>query len=208
MEIEYREPAKYKFNVTEDFIDNEKLHAVTVAYNFGKISSKLGEKDYTVKGGEFKNIIFSCLAEINEYTWVKAPSLTYEEGGKTLFANIKSENKRDGKYTTTLDQLITAKKDNMIKGLENATYELWSQVAKGGVIKEGSKNEYFTPEYATDVTVGEDKDQKTGAGIIFTLNSEDQNINEDVYSTLIIKAKDYFGHDVVIKISDVLVKKR
>ena len=209
LEIEYRELAKYKFNVTEDFIDNEKLHAVTVAYNFGKISSKLGDKkDYTVKGGEFKNIIFSCLAEINEYTWVKAPSLTYEEGGQTLFANIKSENKRDGKYTTTLDQLITVEKDNMIKDLENATYELWSQVAKGGVIKEGSKNEYFTPEYAADVTVGEDKDKKTGAGIKFTLNSEDQNINEDVYSTLIIKAKDYFGHEVVIKISDVLVKKR
>ena len=211
LEVKYDGTTNYKFNVTEDFIDNEKLHAVTVAYNFGQISSKLGEKDYTVKGGEFKNIIFSCLAEINDYNWVdkKAPILTYaQENGQTLFAYIKSENTRDGKYSTTLDQLITEKCDKMIQDLENATYELWSQVKEGGAIKDGSKNEYFTPKYAAEVTVGEDKDQKKGAGITFTPNSAAQNPEGNVYSTLIIKAKDYFGHDVVIKISDVLVKKR
>ena len=210
LEVKYNGATNYEFNVTKDFIDNKKLHAVTVAYNFGKISSKLGDKkDYTVKGGEFKNIIFSCLAEINDYTWAKAPALTYaQEDGKTLFAYIKSENKRDGKYSTTLDQLLTDKCDKMIQGLDNATYELWSQVAKGGAIKDGSKNEYFTPKYAAEVTVGEGKDQKKGAGITFTPNSDAQNPEGDVYSTLIIKAKDYFDHDVVIEISDVLVKKR
>ena len=200
----------YTFTVANNFINNTTKHAVEVSYNFGLISSETGftsgaQKDYVVKGGEFKNIIFSCLAEINTYAWATAPSLTYAQtDGKTLLENIKSENKRDGKYTTTLDKLITAACDNMIQNLSGATYELWSQVAKDGAIKEGSKNEYFTPAYAASVTVG----TKTGAGITFTPNSEAQNPEATVYSTLIIKAKDYFNHDVTITIKNVEVKKR
>jgi len=201
----------YTFNVANSFIDNVTKHAVEVSYNFGQISSETGFttggilKDYVVKGSEFKNIIFSCLAEINTYAWATAPSLTYAQtDGKTLLANIKSTNTRDGKYTTTLDKLITNACDNMIQNLSGATYELWSQVAKDGAIKEGSKNEYFTPVYAASLTVG----TKTGAGITFTPNSEAQNPEATVYSTLIIKAKDYFNHDVVIKIANVEVKKR
>ena len=215
LEVKYDDTNKYKFNVTENFINNETKHAVTVEYNFGKISSKLGDtKDYTVKGGEFKNIIFSCLAEINTYAWATAPSLTYAQAdGTTLFSNIKVTNTRDGKYTTTLDQLMTVAKDNMIADLSNATFELWSQVAKDGAIKEGSKNEYFTPNYAADIkyTVkenGKDVEKTDGKGIKFTPNSEAQNPEATVYSTLIIKAKDYFGHDAVIEIKNVEVKKR
>ena len=215
LEVKYDDTNKYKFNVTENFINNETKHAVTVEYNFGKISSKLGgTKDYTVKGGEFKNIIFSCLAEINTYAWATAPSLTYAQtDGATLFSNIKVTNTRDGKYTTTLDQLMTVAKDNMIADLSNATFELWSQVAKDGAIKEGSKNEYFTPNYAADIkyTVkenGKDVEKTDGKGIKFTPNSEAQNPEATVYSTLIIKAKDYFGHDAVIEIKNVEVKKR
>ena len=215
LEVKYDGTNKYKFNVTENFINNETKHAVTVEYNFGKISSKLGDvKDYTVKGGEFKNIIFSCLAEINTYAWATAPSLTYAQAdGTTLFSNIKVTNTRDGKYTTTLDQLMTVAKDNMIADLSNATFELWSQVAKDGAIKEGSKNEYFTPNYAADIkyTVkenGKDVEKTDGKGIKFTPNSEAQNPEATVYSTLIIKAKDYFGHDAVIEIKNVEVKKR
>ncbi|MCQ4921380.1 hypothetical protein NE700_22095, partial [Phocaeicola vulgatus] len=72
-----------------------------VEYNFGIISSKLGgTKDFTVKGREFKNIIFSCLAEINTYAWATAPSWTYAQAdGTTLCSNIKVPNTRDGKYT-------------------------------------------------------------------------------------------------------------
>lgn len=204
----------YEFTVANNFIDNKTKHAVEVSYNFGQISSETGftsgaQKDYVVKGGEFKNIIFSCLAEINTYAWAAAPSLTYAQtDGKTLLANIKSTNTRDSKYTTTLDKLITAACDKMIQNLSGATYELWSQVAKDGAIKEGSKNEYFTPVYAASVTVGTGTSAKTGEGITFIPNSEAQNPEATVYSTLIIKAKDYFNHDVVIKIANVEVKKR
>lgn len=204
----------YTFTVANSFIDNVTKHAVEVSYNFGQISSETGFtggvlKDYVVKGGEFKNIIFSCLAEINTYAWATAPSLTYAQtDGKTLLENIKSTNTRDGKYTTTLDKLITLACDNMIQDLAGATYELWSQVAKDGAIKEGSKNEYFTPAYDASVTVGTGASAKTGEGITFTPNSEAQNPEATVYSTLIIKAKDYFNHDVVIKIANVEVKKR
>lgn len=202
----------YTFTVANNFIDNTTKHAVEVSYNFGLISSETGFtggalKNYVVKGGEFKNIIFSCLAEINTYAWAAAPSLTYAQtDGKTLLENIKSTNTRDGKYTTTLDKLITAACDNMIQNLSGATYELWSQVAKDGAIKEGSKNEYFTPAYDANVTVGTGASAKEG--ITFTPNSEAQNPEATVYSTLIIKAKDYFNHDVVIKIANVEVKKR
>lgn len=217
LEVEYNEG--YTFNVGSDFIDNETKHAVTVGYNFGAISSntKVTEgipADYKVNGGEFKNIIFSCLAEINTYAWTKAPSLTYAQvDGGTLFSNIKATNTRDGKYSVTLDKLITSACDNMISDLSTATFELWSQVAKDGAIKEGSKNEYFTPTYSTSVkyTVkegGKDVEKTDGVGISFTPNSEAQNPEATVYSTLIIKAKDYFGHDAVITIKNVEVKKR
>ena len=100
----------------------------------------------------------------------------------------------------------------MIQGLDKATYELWSQVAKGGAIKEGSKNEYFIPSYAKEVTEVKDGDKVTTpaqpAGILFSKGSSKQNPEAIVYSTLIIKAKDYFGHEAVIKISDLEVKKR
>lgn len=213
-EVKYDDENGYTFNVGSDFIDNETKHAVTVGYNFGEISSNTKvtngiPADYKVNGGEFKNIIFSCLAEINEYAWTKAPSLTYaQEDGSTLFSNIKATNKRDGKYTTTLDQLMTEAKDNMISDLSNAEFELWSQVAKDGAIKEGSKNEYFTPAYADDIKYTVGKEEKTDKGIKFTPNSEAQNPEATVYSTLIIKAKDYFGHDAVIEIKNVEVKKR
>lgn len=214
LEVKYDDNNKYIFKVGSDFIDNETKHAVTVGYNFGAISSNTKvangtPADYKVNGGEFKNIIFSCLAEINEYAWTKAPSLTYAQDGSTLFSNIKATNKRDGKYTTTLDQLMTEAKDKMISDLSEAEFELWSQVAKDGAIKEGSKNEYFTPAYATDIkyTVGKEE-KKDGKGIKFTPNSEAQNPEATVYSTLIIKAKDYFGHDAVIEIKNVEVKKR
>lgn len=215
LEVKYNSNDNYTFKVGSDFIDNETKHAVTVGYNFGAISSNTKvtngtPADYKVNGGEFKNIIFSCLAEINEYAWTKAPSLTYaQEDGSTLFSNIKATNKRDGKYTTTLDQLMTDAKDKMISDLSNAEFELWSQVAKDGAIKEGSKNEYFTPAYANDIKYTVGKEEKTdGKGIKFTPNSEAQNPEATVYSTLIIKAKDYFGHDAVIEIKNVEVKKR
>lgn len=215
LEVKYDENNNYIFKVGSDFIDNETKHAVTVGYNFGAISSNTKvvngtPADYKVNGGEFKNIIFSCLAEINEYAWTKAPSLTYaQEDGSTLFSNIKATNKRDGKYTTTLDQLMTDAKDKMISDLSEAEFELWSQVAKDGAIKEGSKNEYFTPAYATDIKYTVGKEEKNdGKGIKFTPNSEAQNPEATVYSTLIIKAKDYFGHDAVIEIKNVEVKKR
>ena len=204
----------YVFTVANDFIDNKTSHAVTVSYSFGQISSAAEFKngvlqDYVVTGGEFKNIIFSCLAEINTYAWATAPSFTYEQtDAKTLLENIKSTNTRDGKYTTTLDKLITAACDNMIADVSTATYELWSQVAKDGDIKEGSKNEYFVPSYSASVTVGTGASAKTGKGIIFTPASKAQNPEATVYSTLIIKAKDYFNHDVTIKIKNVEVKKR
>ncbi len=202
--------SSYVFTVANDFIDNKTPHAVTVSYNFGHISSaaefKNGvQQDYVVTGGEFKNIIFSCLAEINTYAWATAPSFTYEQAdAKTLLENIKSTNTRDGKYTTTLDKLITDACDNMIADLSGATYELWSQVAKDGAIKEGSKNEYFVPSYSASVTVG----TKTGKGIVFKPASKAQNPEATVYSTLVIKAKDYFNHDVTITIKNVEVKKR
>lgn len=215
LEVKYNKDDNYTFKVGSDFIDNETKHAVTVGYNFGAISSNTKvtngtPADYKVNGGEFKNIIFSCLAEINEYAWTKAPSLTYaQEDGSTLFSNIKATNKRDGKYTTTLDQLMTDAKDKMISDLSNAEFELWSQVAKDGAIKEGSKNEYFTPAYANNIKYTVGKEEKTdGKGIKFTPNSEAQNPEATVYSTLIIKAKDYFGHDAVIEIKNVEVKKR
>ena len=197
----------FTFSVPEELIDNETKHAVTVSYEYGQISSEKDEDgafvNVTVEGGVWKNIIFSCLAEINTYAWVKAPALTYAQtDGKTALSNIKATNTRDGKYTVTLDKLTTAAYDNMID-LTDAEAHLYSQSAKDGEIVEGSEDEYFSVALANVGT-----DAAPAQGLVFTPNSEAQNPEATVYSTLVIKAKDYFGHDVVIKIANVEVKKR
>ena len=208
----------YIFSVPQAVIDNKAEHAVTAAYNYGQISSKLNADktayvDHKVTSTIWKNIIFSCLAEINKYAWSVTPSLTYaQEDGKTLLQFINVTNERDGKYTTTLDKLGTADKDMMVVVDNSATFELWSQSAKDGDIVAGSKNEYFTPRYSDPQSItlgtGDKAVTYTGAGIVFVPNSEAQNPEATVYSTLIIKAKDYFGHETVITIKNVEVKKR
>lgn len=218
--VKYNDEAtnKYEFTVANEFIDSKTPHAVTVEYNFGQISSKSVKDgkitDYTVIGGEFKNIIFSCLEEVNDYDWVKTkdnpiPSLEYgQEDGDMSFAAIKSTNSRDGKYTVTnLGTLATAACDNMLADFKNATYELWSQDTKGGEKKEGSMNEYFVPKYRAAAAATEGK-AAVAEGLTFTLGSAKQNPEATVYSTLVIKTKDYFGHDVVIEVKDFEVKKR
>ena len=210
--------SEYVFEVPQAVIDNKAEHAVTAAYNYGQISSKMNADktayvDHKVTSTIWKNIIFSCLAEINKYAWSVTPSLTYaQEDGKTLLQFINVTNERDGKYTTTLDKLGTADKDMMVVVDESATFELWSQSAKDGDIVAGSKNEYFTPSYSNSQSItlgtGDKAVTYTGAGIVFEPNSEAQNPEATVYSTLIIKAKDYFGHETVITIKNVEVKKR
>ena len=208
--LEVTSATEFVFSVPEELIDNETKHAVTVSYDYGFISSEKDDDDnfVTVKvnGGAWNNVIFSCLADINTYAWVTAPALTYEQtDGKTLLANIKATNTRDGKYTTTLDKLITAACDNMI--VLGTEAHLYSQVAKDGAIVEGSEDEYFTVSIE-EVTIGTGKDAKTGMGLKFSPSAKAQNPEATVYSTLVISAKDYFGHDVEITIANVEVKKR
>lgn len=204
----------YTFDVANEFIDSKKLHAVTVEYNFGEISSTAyGAKngnDYIVTGGEFKNIIFSCLETQNDYTWTKngTPKFKYGKTDATIqFSQIQSTNSRDGKYSITLDKLVTETGDNMISGLDAATYELWSQTSKGGDVKAGSKNEYFIPSYQAATSATSDK-AATPACIKLDLGSNKQNPLATVYSTLIIKTTDYFGHEVSIMVKDLEVQKR
>ena len=213
LEVVYSD--NFVFSVPEELIDNETKHAVTVSYDYGFISSEKDDDDnfVTVKvdGGAWNNVIFSCLADINTYAWVAAPALTYaQEDGKTLLANIKVTNARDGKYTTTLDKLLVALTgDNYAMiNLTGAEAHLYSQVAKDGAIVEGSEDEYFSVNIQDGVTVGTGTAAKTGKGLVFTPNSEAQNPEATVYSTLVISAKDYFGHDVEITIANVEVKKR
>ena len=213
LEVVYSD--NFVFSVPEELIDNETKHAVTVSYDYGFISSEKDDDDnlVTVKvnGGAWNNVIFSCLADINTYAWVAAPALTYaQEDGKTLLANIKVTNARDGKYTTTLDKLLVALTgdDYAMINLTGAEAHLYSQVAKDGAIVEGSEDEYFSVNIQDGVTVGTGTAATTGKGLVFTPNSEAQNPEATVYSTLVISAKDYFGHDVEITIANVEVKKR
>ena len=213
--LEVTSSDNFVFSVPEELIDNETKHAVEVVYDYGFISSEKDENDdfvtVAVPVGTWNNVIFSCLAEVNTYAWATAPSLTYEQtDGKTLLANIKVTNARDGKYTTTLDKLLVALTgdDYAMINMTGAEAHLYSQTAKDGAIVEGSEDEYFSVDIQDNVTVGTGKDAKTGKGLVFTPNSAAQNPEATVYSTLIITAKDYFGHDVEIKIANVEVKKR
>ena len=180
-------------SVVEKYIDNKTQHATTAVYNYGKISSE--KKDgafvnYTIDAASFPTV-FNCIYN-DTYTWRWA---TKDDLGLKATATLP--------YSTelTYGKDVTVEYAKYIKGISSRDSEYSALLSaphkKSLEIKEahlvsnanGEVDEYFT------VNIEEGK--ITG----FTVNSEATNPTAAVPSTLTIKCKDMYGHDVIIKVA-------
>ena len=196
--------------VVKDYINNSAKHATTVVYNYGKISSvknsEGGYDDVTREAEKFETI-YNCIYN-STYTWTWA---TREQLGGDY-----TKKDSNGNYTTAMpsteltygtdrlgfaaDNFIygTSTKDSRYSKLLSAPYEL-SLIIKDATLTSDAngEEEYF------DVVIKDNHIE----GFKATALSSETNPTAAVPSTLTIKCKDMYGHDVVIKVA-MTVKKR
>ena len=203
--------------VDKAYINNETQHATTVVYNYGKISSKKNAKgeydDWTVKAADF-NTIYNCIYN-DTYTWAWANNA--QLGGD--FA--KKDNK--GNYiNSTPSTTLTYGTDYSMKNPDGSALNVDAAIF-GTSAWDSEYNAMLSTSYKSSLKI-------TSATLTSNANSEEEyfdvqvvnghitgfkaialssttNPTADVPSTLTIKAKDMYGHEVVIKLA-MTVKKR
>ena len=196
--------------VVKSYINNAGKHATTVVYNYGKISSVKnadGAYDDVTREAEKFETIYNCIYN-STYTWTWA---TREQLG-TPYTDKDSK----GNYTTPLpsteltygtdrldfaaDSFIygTSTKDSRYSKLLSAPYES-SLIIKDATLTSDANGE---EEYFDVVIVNNHI-----TGFKATALSSETNPTAAVPSTLTIKCKDMYGHDIVIKVA-MTVKKR
>ena len=187
--------------VDKSYIDNKTEHETTIVYNYGKISSKKNAKgeyeDVTIAAATIKTV-YCCFYKEDVHTWAWATrqdlgltatdkdgnytqpmpystTLTYgSDATAPTAAHIYGKNSIDG----TFSKALSAAYDSSLS-IESATL---TSDATGKV-------DYFT------VDLNADSDAVTFQAIKTDLGS---NPKADVPSTLTIKCKDSYNHDVTI----------
>ena len=173
-------------HVGKSSIDNTTKYAVTVAYNFGKISSQDPNKDIICT--ENYNVTYNCYFD-SQYTWSldtkvwdgKIPyGENFELTDKTIDEAIKGVSSYDGLYDCHL----------------NEPYKEAIKINSAKVISNGSQNaDYFTAVVAD------------GHITQLTFNADSSNPVADVASTLVINITDMYGHKKDIKIPVIVTKR-
>ena len=177
--------------VKKSFIDNTKEHATTIVYDYGQVSSEKNEdgnyKNVTINAATFKTV-YCCFYKKEIHTWAwattanlgvtKLPYSTELTYGTTYdvptAAHIWGANGIDGVFT---------------KALSNA-YGNSLKIESAKLVSDATQAEdYFKVDFS----------KETG---IFTAIKTDlgSNPKENVPSTLTIKCKDSYSHDVVIEL--------
>lgn len=203
--------------VDKAYINNETQHATTVVYNYGKISSKKNAKgeyeDWTVEAAEFSTI-YNCIYN-DTYTWAWANNA--QLGGD--FA--KKDNK--GNYiNSTPSTTLTYGTDYSMKNPNGSALNVDAAIY-GTSAWDSEYNAMLSTSYKSSLKItsatltsnanGEEEyfDVQVANGHITGFKaialSSTTNPTADVPSTLTIKAKDMYGHEVVIKLA-MTVKKR
>jgi hypothetical protein len=196
--------------VVKDYINNSIQHATTVVYNYGKISSVKnsdgGYDDVTRAATDFQTV-YNCIYN-STYTWAWA---TREQLGAPY-----TNKDTNGNYTTPMpsteltygtdrldfaaDSFIfgTSTKDSRYSKLLSTPYES-SLIIKDATLTSDAngEEEYF------DVVIADNHI----TGFKATALSSETNPTAAVPSTLTIKCKDMYGHDITIKVA-MTVKKR
>ena len=187
--------------VDKSYIDNKTEHETTIVYNYGKISSKKNAKgeyeDVTIAAATIKTV-YCCFYKEDVHTWAWATredlgltatdkdghytqpmpystTLTYGENATAPTADhIYGKNSIDGTFSTAL----------------SATY-LSSLIIESATLTSDAtgKVDYFT------VDLNANPGEFTFEAIKTDLGS---NPKADVPSTLTIKCKDSYNHDVTI----------
>ena len=191
--------------VAKDYINNSVKHTTTVVYNYGKISSvknsEGGYDDVTREAERFETI-YNCIYN-STYTWAWA---TREQLGAPY-----TDKDNDGNYTTAMpstkltygtdrldfaaDSFIfgTSAKDSRYSKLLSTPYESSLIITDATLTSDANgEEEYF------DVIIDNNKHI---TGFKATALSSETNPTAAVPSTLTIKCKDMYGHDVIIKVA-------
>jgi len=203
--------------VAKDYIDNETAHETTVVYNYGEISSKKNAKgeyeDWTVEAATFSTI-YNCIYN-DTYTWAWANNA--QLGGD--FA--KKDNK--GNYiNSTPSTTLTYGTDYTMKNPDGSALNVDAAIF-GTSAWDSKYNALLSESYGNSlkITSATLTSNANGEAEYFDVLVNDGHITEfkaitqssttnptaDVPSTLTIKAKDMYGHEVVIKLA-MTVKKR
>ena len=189
--------------VDKSYIDNKTEHETTIVYNYGKISSKKNAKgeheDVTIAAATIKTV-YCCFYKEDVHTWAWA---TREDlGGIYTDKDDKGNYKNPMPYSTTLTYGTDAKAPTAAhiygKNSIDGTFSKALSKAYGSSLSIESatltsdatgKVDYFT------VNLNADSGEVTFEAIKKDLGS---NPKADVPSTLTIKCKDSYNHDVTI----------
>ena len=205
--------------VDKAYINNETQHATTVVYNYGKISSKKNAKgeydDWTVKAADF-NTIYNCIYN-DTYTWTWANNA--QLGGQFAQKDNKGNYVNSTPSTTLIygmDYTMTYPDGSTLLNVDAAIYgtSAWDSEYNAMLSKSYNGSLKITSATLTSNANGEEEyfdvqldNNGHITGFKAILLSSTTNPTADVPSTLTIKAKDMYGHDVVIKLP-MTVKKR
>ena len=206
--------------VVKDYIDNETAHETTAAYNYGQISSKKNAKgeyeDWIVEATTFSTI-YNCIYN-DTYTWKWANNEQLKEVNAAFADKDDKGNYKNATPSTTLTYGI----DYTMQQPGGAA--MWVDTAIFGTSAWDSEynallsRAYMESLKITEATLTSDANGKEEyfevvldgnhiKGFEAINLSSTTNPTADVPSTLTIKAKDMYNHDVVIKLP-MTVKKR
>ena len=206
--------------VVKDYIDNETAHETTAAYNYGQISSKKNAKgeyeDWIVEATTFSTI-YNCIYN-DTYTWKWASN----EQLKEINADFAKKDDKGNYVNATPSTTLTYGTDYTMKQPNDAA--MWVDTAIFGTSAWDSEysallsRAYQGSLKIEDATLTSDANGKEEyfevvldgnhiEGFKAINLSSTTNPTADVPSTLTIKAKDMYNHDVVIKLP-MTVKKR
>ena len=199
-----------------EYVDNVTEHATKVVYNYGKISSEAKNADgdivdYIVTGDEFKTV-YCCFYKPEVHTWAWAtreqlaaaypnanPSWTAKNSAGAYEREIPT---MELTYGTPFELPNNGTIDMYIFGTNTIDYTFSAPLAKPymnslKVVEAKLYSNATNNEDYFDVVVGEKN------ALTFTVIKEDlgSNPKEDVPSTLAIKCKDSYNHDVLINMS-------
>ncbi|MCQ2130155.1 MAG: cell surface protein [Bacteroidales bacterium] len=208
-------------NVDKKYINNATKHATSVVYNFGKISSERKHPvtsafvDYTLDVDSFETVYNCIYNSTYSWSWVADNDAAAREALGTI-GGVDYEATYQGRYTAALP-----KYDEIVYGGSSTTPGPISIIGgnlgiyvKGVSSRDALYSAYLKAPYNSSLAISsatltsnsngiEEYMQPTvasGAITGFTTVSSSTNPVADVPSTLTIKAKDMFGHDVEIKL--------
>lgn len=201
VEVVYNAVEGYNLSVGADFISDGKEHALTVGYNYGKISYRLSDdgRSYVTDEVEVENTDYAfqyvCVYDVQTWAWkkgIKNNTLTYRQAGSVTSDDIIGTSPVDKLYNASLTSI---RKTFEALPADGAEVVLYGTVGNDGkTIDESVVNEYFIPEITHNNYV---------ATINFKVNDaaqSDPGEGKTVNCIMRLTYKDKFGHDVVIEL--------